>query len=335
MAQSLFPQALPPGQERRRARWAVAFALFCALFLGAALPSRRRAGVAGAGSGGDAGAGSGFPGSGNGDPALAAARAQLEARGLHVRESTEAVPHGRSTVRLRAEWPELASGPTARRELDDRARTLLERAVAVRRGQPPTGRCPAARSKLGRYGQGDDAHIGDGGVAVQLLGGDAQLVPQGPWGKFVGARRDCDFGRCFDSLRAACQLSGPLRVLWYARPPAGAPSNARAGAATGVAELQCSNAQCEWARLGIGAGLVQLVTAPEDACVFVATDAVLRKIDDSKCIGSRPCTRRFDSALAHWGAAGAAGRNHLLLQPQCAWRCDLSGENPSLGQSGR
>jgi hypothetical protein len=79
------------------------------------------------------------------------------------------------------------------------------------------------------------------------------------------------------------------------------------------------------------------VTNPDDACVFVITTDLLKATSATGCGTSAhgTCARSFGEALAHWEIAGAPGRNHLALVPQCAQKCVLSGEPRDTGDSGQ
>lgn len=266
----------------------------------------------------------------------------LEARGYRVLAAGGAplvhAPGGRVRRLGRLRGDDEALGPSARDALGARARAALARAVLARGARPPLGRCPAA---VGAPIEGaPPSHsLGEGDVALLAgEGGAVELLPQGKWGSYVHRRRACAFSSSFDAGRAACAAPGPLAVLWYAPPPADAPADAPARAARSLSEVACVNEQCRWLRRGLRGArpLARLVGAPDEACVFVLGHEALhaRGADAAACRPGAPCVRPFAAAAAHWSAAGAPGRNHLLVQPQCAFRCDLPGEMRQLGSAG-
>ena len=259
-------------------------------------------------------------------------------------------------------WPFSLTGRTTREmleagELLPYESNLISKLEKARNG-PFTTTCQkyanVAREAAGNFLEGKGlpaAHVfGSGGVIAKWDGINArpvQVRAEGDWFKDVGGfqgRQLCTMGAplgeggCFDLERPACSAKGPLRVYWY---PARWAKKTGEGLARQKREWKGGDAPWPvelgqgtwlhpetWSTSGGSSGVIK-VESPREACVFAIDPGSINRHGSGIDCGAFKWNE-----LEHWTAAGASGRNHILIMPGCLQSCDHVGEHSCFGSIG-
>lgn len=194
-----------------------------------------------------------------------------------------------------------------------RVAAKVKRTIVAAQETTPRGRCSYKK----------EPSIGYGGVIARCAGKDRlEVLQENDWGKkeYV-PRKWCTMRGCFDFSRPACQVEGLLPVYWYNKHKKDNP---------------CLLHQCNWVRgysypNTMYNHMIKLVKTAEEACVFVLSPGSVG-VDDNKAeVGEE---FNYAQDLKHWSAAGAPGRNHILISTQCLVHCDHLGNHRRFGSIG-